>query len=127
MANQLGAAPSAEAAEKAQLALECVDMLVAHGYPRASVAEIPIYERVVGGLVFCLQSEELTSVDCDILFRPVASVKERVRVAEAICDSFNTALQSYTQATNSKTTLNLSVHELQGPNYEKLRQVVAWL
>ncbi|OQR82872.1 hypothetical protein ACHHYP_15379 [Achlya hypogyna] len=127
LAGPLDAAPTAEATEKAQLAQECVDMLVAHGYPRASVAEIPIYERVVGGLVFCLQSEELTSVDCDILFRPVASVKERVRVAEAICHSFNTALHSYTQLTNAKSTLNLSVHELQGANYSKLRQVVAWL
>ncbi|CAK4898378.1 unnamed protein product, partial [Aphanomyces euteiches] len=80
-----------DSSEKEKLAQECMDLLVKHGYHRASLEEIPIYKRVVGGLVFCLQSDDLTSVDCDILFRPVATVKERVRVAEAICHSFNTA------------------------------------
>ncbi|OQS07785.1 hypothetical protein THRCLA_20063, partial [Thraustotheca clavata] len=117
----------AQGSEMEDEALECINVLVAHGYSRAALKEIPIYERVVGGLVFCLQSEELTSVDCDILFRPVATVKERVRVAEAICNSFNTALLAYKKNTNSKSTLSLSVHELQGANYAKLKQVVMWL
>ncbi|ETV76413.1 hypothetical protein, variant [Aphanomyces astaci] len=116
-----------ESLERDILAQECVEMLVEHGYHRASLVEIPIYERVVGGLVFCLQSEELTSVDCDILFRPVATVKERVRVAEAICHSFNTALMSLATTATSTKALTLSVHELQGANYAKLKLVVAWL
>ncbi|CAK4129009.1 unnamed protein product [Aphanomyces euteiches] len=122
----MGSATVGDSSEKEKLAQECIDLLVKHGYHRASLEEIPIYERVVGGLVFCLQSEDLTSVDCDILFRPVATVKERVRVAEAICHSFNTALISYAK-TNVSSPLTLSVHELQGANYAKLKQVVAWL
>ncbi|KAF0683771.1 Aste57867_24196 [Aphanomyces stellatus] len=128
MANNVGAPAASESSEHDALGQECVEMLVQHGYHRASLADIPIYERVVGGLVFCLQSEELTSVDCDILFRPVATVKERVRVAEAICQSFNTALLSYTKMNRDTTSaFTLSVHELQGANYAKLKQVVAWL
>ncbi|RHY26057.1 hypothetical protein DYB32_008862 [Aphanomyces invadans] len=128
MANN--SAATVDSTERETLAQECIDLLVQHGYHRASVIEIPIFERVVGGLVFCLQSEALTSVDCDILFRPVATVKERVRVAEAICHSFNTALMSFataTPSTPSMKALTLSVHELQGANYAKLKLVVAWL
>ncbi|ETV92397.1 hypothetical protein, variant [Aphanomyces invadans] len=128
MANN--SAATVDSTERETLAQECIDLLVQHGYHRASVIEIPIFERVVGGLVFCLQSEALTTVDCDILFRPVATVKERVRVAEAICHSFNTALMSFataTPSTPSMKALTLSVHELQGANYAKLKLVVAWL
>ena len=62
---------------------EIVSALLSAGYHRATVASLSEFDKVVGGLCWCITSIGM-DVDVDILFQENSTIGQRIALSEAI-------------------------------------------
>ena len=105
----------AEAQKDAQARFdEIVQLLVAAGYFRARIATLSPFDKVVGGMAWCMTA---TSVDVDVAFQENATIGQKIKIGEGI----ERALK------NMKCRIPLQAHQIQGLDYAAIFPVVQWL
>ena len=99
---------------------EIIDMLVSAGYFRARINTLSEFDKVVGGLCWCITSSG-ADVDVDILFQENSTIGQRITLSEAIA----TALKKM------QCPCPLQPHQIQGgiggSDYPALQPVIVWL
>ena len=93
---------------------EIVRLLVAAGYFRARIATLSPFDKVVGGMAWCMTA---TSVDVDVAFIENATIGQKIKIGEGI----ERALRQM------KCRIPLQAHQIQGLDYAAIFPVVQWL
>ena len=62
---------------------DIVDLLVAAGYFRARLAALSPFDRVIGGLSWCILNADM-DVDVDVLFTEDSTIGAKIKLGEAI-------------------------------------------
>lgn len=97
-----------------------IDVLIGAGYHRARINTLSEFDKVVGGLCWCITSSG-EDVDVDILFTENSTIGERITLSEAIV----TALRKM------NCPSPLQPHQIQGgiggSDYPSLQPVIVWL
>lgn len=105
---------AASAADTAARYDEICQLLVAAGYFRARIGSLTPFDKVVGGMVWCMTA---TSVDVDVLFEENATIGQKIKIGEGI----ERALRQM------KCRIPLQAHQIQGLDYAAIFPVVQWL
>jgi len=92
------------------------DLLVAGGYFRAKMPTLSPFDRVIGGLVWCIMASNV-DVDVDILYEENSSIGERIRVSEQVVRSLQ----------QMKCPLPLQSFQIQGLDYDSILPILKWL
>jgi hypothetical protein len=99
---------------------EIIDLLLSAGYFRARINTLSEFDKVVGGLCWCIMSSG-EEVDVDILFQENSTIGQRIALSEAIV----TALRKMNAPSN------LQPHQIQGgvggSDYPAIYPVMVWL
>lgn len=99
---------------------EIVEVLLTAGYFRARINLLSEFDKVVGGLCWCITSSG-EAVDVDILFQENSTIGQRIALSEAIV----TALRKM------GCPFPLQPHQIQGgvggSDYPAIYQVIVWL
>ena len=93
---------------------EICELLVAAGYFRARIAALSPFDKVVGGMAWCMTA---TSVDVDVAFIENATIGQKIKIGEGI----ERALRQM------KCRIPLQAHQIQGLDYAAIFPVVQWL
>lgn len=105
----------AESAADAQARYdEIVALLLAAGYFRARIPALSPFDKVVGGMAWCMTA---TSVDVDVAFQENATIGQKIKIGETI----ERALRAM------KCRIPLQAHQIQGLDYAAIFPVVQWL
>ena len=107
----------AEAEQKADAEArfhEIISLLVAAGYFRARIPALSPFDKVVGGMAWCMTA---TSVDVDVAFQENATIGQKIKIGEGI----ERALKFM------KCRIPLQAHQIQGLDYAAIFPVVQWL
>jgi len=62
---------------------DSIELLLAAGYFRARIANLGAFDKVIGGLTWCV-TNSLVEVDVDLFFQEEANIKFRVKLGEQI-------------------------------------------
>ena len=73
---------------------EIIDALIVSGYNRARVNTLSDFDKVVGGLCWCITSTG-EDVDVDILFQENSTIGQRIALTEAIVVALRNTLQAH--------------------------------
>jgi len=99
---------------------EIIDMLLSAGYFRARINQLSEFDKVVGGLCWCIVSSG-EEVDVDILFQENSTIGQKITLSEAIV----------TQLRKMHCPCPLQPHQIQGgiggSDYPSLQPVIVWL
>jgi hypothetical protein len=99
---------------------EIIEILLSAGYFRARINTLSEFDKVVGGLCWCIISSG-EDVDVDILFQENSTIGQRIALSEAIV----TALRKM------NCPSNLQPHQIQGgvggSDYPAIFPVIVWL
>ena len=91
-------------------------LLLSAGYFRVRMADLEDFDRIAGGLAWCLKAASV-DVDIDIFFKEKPTVGEKVRISESICNGLRLA----------KCPLELKPHQIQGLDFPYLFPIFQWL
>ena len=72
---------SASAADAASKEAEIIELLVAAGYFRARITGLTTFDKVVGGMAWCMTA---SSVEVDVVFVENASIGQKIKIGESI-------------------------------------------
>ena len=62
---------------------EIVELLLAAGYFRARIATLSPFDKVVGGMAWCMTA---TSVDVDVAFEENATIGQKIKIGEGTAE-----------------------------------------
>ena len=113
-ADSRSSAIEASEADAQQRYEEICELLVAAGYFRARLGALSPFDKVVGGMAWCMTA---TSVDVDIAFQENANIGQKIKIGEGI----ERALRQM------KCRIPLQAHQIQGLDYAAIFPVVQWL
>ena len=95
-------------------------MLISAGYHRARINTLSEFDKVVGGLCWCITSSG-EDVDVDILFQENSTIGQRITLSEAISSALR----------KMSCPCPLQPHQIQGgiggSDYPALQPVIVWL
>jgi hypothetical protein len=99
---------------------EIVEILLSAGYFRARINNLSEFDKVVGGLCWCITSSG-ESVDVDILFQENSSIGQKIALSEAIVVALR----------KMGCPSPIQPHQIQGgvggADYPAIYQVIVWL
>ncbi|KAI9557841.1 hypothetical protein GHT06_014590 [Daphnia sinensis] len=101
--------------QKAKLQDIC-DLLLAAGYFRVRLKGLSAFDKVVGGMVWCLELCAV-GVDVNFLFRENLNIGEKIEITEKIINVLLTIKCAYA----------LEPHQIQGLDTVKILPVMQWL
>lgn len=107
---------SREDEEQEKKCQQVMELLVAAGYFRARIKGLSNFDKVVGGLVWCLETCNF-DVDVDLLFQEDLSIGKKIALTEKIVTV--TGEMSCPHA--------IEPHQIQGLDYIHIYPVVQWL
>jgi len=93
---------------------EIISLLVAAGYFRARIPALSPFDKVVGGMAWCMTA---ASVDVDVAFQENATIGQKIKIGEGI----ERALKYM------KCRIPLQAHQIQGLDFAAIFPVVQWL
>lgn len=105
--------------ETANLALffqKCCDLLLASGYFRVRISSLTPFDKVVGGLSWCIASSGV-ELDIDVLFNEDATIGAKIRLCERLVEAMRAMGCPHP----------LQAHQIQGHDWEKVYPVLQWL
>ena len=106
--------------EKKQKYEEIIAMLIEAGYFRAQIQTLSQFDKVVGGLCWCIVNSG-EAVDADILFTENATIGQRITLSEAIVSAMRQMQCPYP----------LQPHQIQGgvtgADFAAINPVIKWL
>ncbi|KAF8360213.1 hypothetical protein PRIPAC_87136 [Pristionchus pacificus] len=94
----------------------CLDLLIAAGYFRARVKGISAFDKIVGGMVWCISTLSY-SVDVDLLFAENSSIGQKIALTEKIVQVLP----------HLKCPHSIEPHQIQGFDYIHIFPVIQWL
>ena len=119
MASEDQTSESEKALQKAKYD-EIIDMLLSAGYFRARIATLSAFDKVVGGLCWCITSSG-EDIDVDILFQENSTIGQRITLSESIVNALR----------KMSCPSPLQPHQIQGgiggSDYLALCPVIVWL
>jgi hypothetical protein len=99
---------------------EIIEILLTAGYFRARINTLTEFDKVVGGLCWCITSSG-EDVDVDILFRENSTIGQKIALSEAIVRALR----------KMNCTSQLQPHQIQGgvggSDYSAIYPVIVWL
>lgn len=95
---------------------ECLDMLIAAGYFRARIKGLSDFDKIIGGLVWCIQLCRL-EVNVGLFYKESLSIGKKIALTERIIEVLRTMGCPY----------NIEPHQIQGSDAVNLFPVVQWL
>ncbi|PRP79347.1 hypothetical protein PROFUN_12948 [Planoprotostelium fungivorum] len=99
---------------------ELIDLLLVGGYFRARIAGLSRFDKIVGGMAWCITSSN-EDLDVDLFFEEEANLKQRIKLGEDIIKALN----------RMKCPFRLESHQIQGgansSDFVKIFPVVQWL
>lgn len=99
---------------------EIVDILLGAGYFRARISNLSEFDKVVGGLCWCITSSG-ESVDVDILFQENSTMGQKIALSEAVVFALR----------KMGCPAPLQPHQIQGgvggADYPAIHTVIVWL
>jgi len=95
---------------------ETVDLLVAAGYFRARIKGLSAFDKIVGGMTWCISTCSV-DVDVDLLFQENSSIGAKIALTEKIVGTLP----------RMKCPHRLEPHQIQGLDYIHIFPVVQWL
>lgn len=99
---------------------EIIDLLLSAGYFRARIHTLSAFDKVVGGLCWCITSSG-EDVDVDILFQENSTIGQRITLSESIVNALR----------KMSCPSPLQPHQIQGgiggSDYLALCPVIVWL
>jgi hypothetical protein len=90
-------------------------MLIAGGYFRAKIRGLTDFDKVAGGLAWCILNSRHS---IDVEFVENAHIRDKIKVAENICGAVKNDMQC---------PHDLEPHQIQGLDYPKIAVVLEWL
>lgn len=95
---------------------EIIDLLVAAGYFRARIKGLSPFDKVVGGMTWCIESCSI-DIDVDLLFQENSTIGQKIALTEKIVAVL----------TKIKCPNSLEPHQIQGLDFIHIFPVVQWL
>ncbi|KAH8234436.1 hypothetical protein KR038_009953 [Drosophila bunnanda] len=92
------------------------DILVAAGYYRARIKGLSAFDKVVGGMTWCIECCDY-DVDVDLLFHESLSIGQKIALVEKIV----------TVLIDMKCPHSLEPHQVQGLEFLAIHPVIQWL
>ncbi|CAI5442676.1 unnamed protein product [Caenorhabditis angaria] len=105
-----------ETDESRQKSREALQLLHAAGYYRGRVESIPVFDRIIGGMVWCIQ-KCMIPLNVDVLYRENMSFRTRVPISEALSRALILMECPY----------RIEPHQILGLDYNFVYPVVQWL
>uniref|UniRef100_F1L5Q9 Coiled-coil domain-containing protein 93 n=1 Tax=Ascaris suum TaxID=6253 RepID=F1L5Q9_ASCSU len=95
---------------------DTIDLLVAAGYFRARLKALPPFDRVIGGMVWCITLCN-RSVDIDLFYSENSTIGQKIALTERVVEVLP----------QLKCPHSLEPHQIQGLDYIHIFPVVQWL
>eukprot|EP01094_Clydonella_sp_ATCC50884_P011783 TRINITY_DN2161_c0_g1_i1.p1 TRINITY_DN2161_c0_g1~~TRINITY_DN2161_c0_g1_i1.p1 ORF type:complete len:669 (+),score=247.33 TRINITY_DN2161_c0_g1_i1:93-2009(+) len=95
---------------------ELIDLLLAAGYFRARIATLSPFDRVIGGLTWCILNSQV-ELDVDLFFQEEANIGFQIKLGEKIEKSL----------ARMRCPYPLQSHQIRGLDYISIFPVVRWL
>jgi hypothetical protein len=95
---------------------EIIDLLVAAGYFRARIKGLLPFDKVVGGMTWCIESCNV-DVDVDLLFQENSTIGQKIALTEIIVMVLP----------KMKCPHNIEPHQIQGLDFIHIFPVIQWL
>ncbi|XP_034479019.1 coiled-coil domain-containing protein 93 [Drosophila innubila] len=105
-----------EDSDAAAKELDTFDMLVAAGYYRARIKGLSAFDKVVGGMTWCIECCDY-DVDVDLLFHENLTIGQKIALVEKIV----------TVLIDMKCPHTLEPHQVQGLEFLAIHPVIQWL
>uniref|UniRef100_A0A0N5AKH9 Coiled-coil domain-containing protein 93 n=1 Tax=Syphacia muris TaxID=451379 RepID=A0A0N5AKH9_9BILA len=102
--------------ERAIKLQDSIDLLLAAGYFRARIKAIPPFDRIIGGMVWCLTLCNRT-VDIDLIYSESSSIKQKIALTEKVVEVL----------TRLKCPYTIEPHQIQGLDFVNIYPVIQWL
>eukprot|EP01090_Pellita_catalonica_P010401 TRINITY_DN21841_c0_g1_i1.p1 TRINITY_DN21841_c0_g1~~TRINITY_DN21841_c0_g1_i1.p1 ORF type:complete len:118 (-),score=17.65 TRINITY_DN21841_c0_g1_i1:7-360(-) len=97
-------------------ARKIVEILLAAGYERANVSTLSRFDKIIGGLIWCIQSSNI-DVDADLCFQENARIGQKIEMGEKIEQAL----------VQMKCPYRLRSSQIQGLDALSLLPVIIWL
>ncbi|XP_018569500.1 coiled-coil domain-containing protein 93 isoform X2 [Anoplophora glabripennis] len=95
---------------------EIIDLLVAAGYFRARIKGLSPFDKVVGGMTWCIESCNV-DVDVDLLFQENSTIGQKIALTEKIVAVLP----------KIKCPHRIEPHQIQGLDFIHIYPVIQWL
>ncbi|XP_015185937.1 PREDICTED: coiled-coil domain-containing protein 93 isoform X1 [Polistes dominula] len=95
---------------------EIIDLLVAAGYFRARIKGLSNFDKVIGGITWCIESCNF-DVDVDLLFRENLTIGQKISLTEKIV----------AMLPKMKCPYHIEPHQIQGLDCIHIFPVIQWL
>lgn len=95
---------------------EIIDILVGAGYYRAHIQGLSIFDKIVGGMTWCIEACDY-DVDVDLLFHENLTIGQKITLTEKIV----------VVLPKMKCPFQLEPHQIQGLDFINIYPVVEWL
>ncbi|VIO93768.1 Uncharacterized protein BM_BM12685 [Brugia malayi] len=95
---------------------DIIDLLVAAGYFRARIKSLPHFDKVIGGIVWCITSCNHV-VDIDLFYCENATIGQKIALTEKVVEVLPQLKCPYT----------IEPYQIQGLDYIHIFPVVQWL
>ncbi|XP_023011569.2 coiled-coil domain-containing protein 93 isoform X2 [Leptinotarsa decemlineata] len=95
---------------------EIIDILVAAGYFRARIKGLSPFDKVVGGMVWCIESCNV-DLDVDLLFQENSTIGQKIALTEIIVAVLP----------KMKCPHRIEPHQIQGLDFIHIFPVIQWL
>jgi len=102
--------------EQEKKSQEVLELLVTAGYFRARIKGLSNFDKVVGGLVWCIEVCNV-DIDIDLLFQEDLSIGKKISLTEKIVAVVN----------QMECPFKIEPHQIQGLDYIHIFPVVKWL
>lgn len=102
--------------EQTSKQLEIFDLLVAAGYFRAKIKGISPFDKIVGGMTWCIESCDF-DVDIDLLFHENLIIGQKIALTEKIVAVL----------IKMKCPCPIEPHQIQGLDFINIFPVIQWL
>lgn len=95
---------------------EIIDLLVAAGYFRARIKGLSAFDKVVGGMTWCIDSCDV-DIDVDLLFQENLTIGQKISLTEKIVAVLP----------KMKCPHRIEPHQIQGLDFIHIYPVIQWL
>eukprot|EP00002_Diphylleia_rotans_P010945 TRINITY_DN2169_c0_g1_i1.p1 TRINITY_DN2169_c0_g1~~TRINITY_DN2169_c0_g1_i1.p1 ORF type:complete len:535 (+),score=130.48 TRINITY_DN2169_c0_g1_i1:59-1663(+) len=95
---------------------ETIDILLAAGYFRARISTLSPFDKVIGGMAWCISSSSV-DLDIDVVFQENSTIGQKIKIGESIVNGVR----------KMKCPHPLQSHQIQGQDYINIFPVVQWL
>lgn len=108
---------SAEKELQEQKLHDTVAMLVSAGYFRARSPRLSSFDKVVGGMCWCITHSLQSNLDVDVVFRSSATTGQNIKLAEEIVHTMRAM----------GCPVALQAHQIHGHDWAQVQPAIAWL